>query len=706
MRPSDAGRRRITFNYGNNLGDVDSAVSRVTEIVDAGFGSVAAYDYAGIGRRIAAVLGNGVGHDLSGPSGYTGLDRFGRLSDLHYVDAAQQTIQRYQYAYDAAGNRLHAEVTHFQGNGRRSAVHQYDALSRLIASDIGQFSGGAIAAPYRRSLDWVLDNLGNWAGDAQSAGLTRQIDADGDGTPDQTVTIDHATDAANRLTQVTLDAGAGPLATAVVNDANGNVVFSGGPGVPANQSFFYQYDAWNRVLQVNYAGALTAADFDADGRIIDPVATPPGALAASFRYDGLGRRIRKDTPSPISPGEFISEDYYHDGVRRIQEAVYTPDGLGGGMQTEREYVYGPDYVDEFVLQTDPANGDAVYLLQDANYNVVATLSAGGAVPAGEPFEQYVYEPYGELVTVAVVNPGGPLNRVGHQGLFFDRLDDAIAPPLSAGAVGLYDNRNRSYSPELGRFLQRDPNESGSFILSALATNGDGWSIVLGGFNPQGHYGNGLNLYGYLGANPVDRTDPLGLDFQDDIDDLIAELLGQKLYALGAINEGARVAAIGLNTALDIAGSLLGIDVFQSVNVLATGRGGFWDALTIVSAVVPGSGALRGILKAKKIRRMARVGVFVGKKLRHHTVPRAVLKKLRPSVANNPLVRGRKGAPNVWRIPEDLHKDIHRGAQGGLWNNAWWAELDAVGGERAAEVGDVLRIREKLIRAFGLGEYRP
>ena len=49
-------------------------------------------------------------------------------------------------------------------------------------------------------------------------------------------------------------------------------------------------------------------------------------------------------------------------------------------------------------------------------------------------------------------------------------------------IGLYDLRNRFYSPDLGRFLQPDP---------------------------IGFWG-GKNLYGYCGNNPVTRWDPFGL----------------------------------------------------------------------------------------------------------------------------------------------------------------------------------------------------
>jgi RHS repeat-associated protein len=51
-------------------------------------------------------------------------------------------------------------------------------------------------------------------------------------------------------------------------------------------------------------------------------------------------------------------------------------------------------------------------------------------------------------------------------------------------TGLYDMRNRFYSPALNRFLQTDP---------------------------IGFAGDALNLYRYCGDDPVDRSDPMGLE---------------------------------------------------------------------------------------------------------------------------------------------------------------------------------------------------
>jgi hypothetical protein len=147
----------------------------------------------------------------------------------------------------------------------------------------------------------------------------------------------------------------------------------------------------------------------------------------------------------------------------------------------------------------------------------------------------------------------------------------------------------------------------------------------------------MNLYAYLGLNPVNRLDALGLSwgFEDEIDEFMDDYTGNALYALGTLNEGAKWVALGLNTALSITSSLLGLDVFESVELLASGRGGFWDAMNIVAAVTPigklgkAGGAIGSMFKWKWA---ATAGKVVSKFVGHHTVPTAVLKELRTVIA--------------------------------------------------------------------------
>jgi hypothetical protein len=237
------------------------------------------------------------------------------------------------------------------------------------------------------------------------------------------------------------------------------------------------------------------------------------------------------------------------------------------------------------------------MLQDVNYNVVALVSGGCAagVPgedcslpaAGTVLEQYSYEPYGTTVaaedtaigSVPAGTPPRAVNRVGFQGLFFERYDgDYTDPTIRPGVAGLYYARNRFYSPMLGRFIQRDVNETALPIITALAKNGEAVDILMGGFSAGGLYSDGMNLYQFAGSNPVNSRDPLGLE--DDFDEMVSDLTAQRLATTGYIQTAAGWMLLGMTTSLSVASSLLGFDVFNSVTSIAKGTGTFWDYLDV------------------------------------------------------------------------------------------------------------------------------
>jgi Bacterial EndoU nuclease len=314
---------------------------------------------------------------------------------------------------------------------------------------------------------------------------------------------------------------------------------------------------------------------------IDPVMEGPhvpGPLVVRPTYDGLGRLIVKSTPvlfgnEACGPGfaaadcPLRDEHYYYDGVRRLKEVVWREEAVviipeggsasGAGIEEpatetslnpllpltiveahpaeweQREYIYGTEYVDEFVCQIvseddDDGSGPTgmnrpLYMLQDANYNVVGLArgySGGGWTP-GEIAEQYTFGPYGQVLaseTFTPPTPGPtykpPLNPVGHQGLFFVRFDTPVTTPvLQPAARGLYHVRNRWLDSLLGRFTSSDPNGLGQTTPDSSQYHGVSVQPLPVELVPKSTYSDGMSLYLLLGAQPVSRTDPSGLYFE-------------------------------------------------------------------------------------------------------------------------------------------------------------------------------------------------
>ena len=121
---------------------------------------------------------------------------------------------------------------------------------------------------------------------------------------------------------------------------------------------------------------------------------------------------------------------------------------------------------------EPGGGEEVlHYLHDALGSVVALTDAAGAV-----VEQYTYDPYGPTYIEDPATGGRrDASAYGNPFAWTGQRYDA--------GVNLYHFLFRSYSPRLGRWLQRDP---------------------LG-------YIDGVSLYQYVGSRPTFFTDPLGLE---------------------------------------------------------------------------------------------------------------------------------------------------------------------------------------------------
>lgn len=212
-----------------------------------------------------------------------------------------------------------------------------------------------------------------------------------------------------------------------------------------------QYSAVNGgAISYDANGNLTGASgwtygYDAVNRLIS--ASGPGNTS-SYAYDPNGRRLSKTVNG-------VTTSYLYDGPNLVAEY----DGSGNLL---RRYVFGPG-VDEPLVQYTGATfvgGAKKYLLRNWQGSVIALADGSGNVAVGDV---YKYGPFGESNNPA----SGSLFR--YTGQVYD------------AETGLYHYKARTYSASLGRFLQTDP---------------------------AGTQDN-MNLYGYVGNDAVNGTDPTG-----------------------------------------------------------------------------------------------------------------------------------------------------------------------------------------------------
>jgi hypothetical protein len=97
---------------------------------------------------------------------YSGLDRFGRVKDNRWLDGAGADLDRLQYGYDRAGNRIWRRNVVAAALGKEfDELYGYDALHRLKQMARGTLNGGRTALTSQTFAQcWTLDSTGNWQG--------------------------------------------------------------------------------------------------------------------------------------------------------------------------------------------------------------------------------------------------------------------------------------------------------------------------------------------------------------------------------------------------------------------------------------------------------------------------------------------------------------------------------------------------------------
>jgi RHS repeat-associated protein len=352
------------------------------------------------------------------------------------------------YVYDLNGNLQ----TRTPDNSTHSD-YVYDALDRV--TNISHVLNGTT-----RTVQYDYDNVSNrkWTKRGGGSGDALKGDVFGYDLNDQ-------------VTAVKLSV-SNPDTTPVGNqtvfhDANGNrTTFA-----PYGQTDVYSINNLNQYSsRINNQGpnqTTTNASYDRNGNMITGLdgssytydsqnrllTATKGGSTEEFKYDGLNRQVSRKIGA-ASPLYNVYDGW--DLIAEYQPSATTP---------LNAYLHGVGGPVKLLTATS-----SFYYYQDASGSTSHLAASNGQLS-----EWYRYDLQGMPFFYNASDSSIPSSVAGIRHLFTGQQ--------WYSGIGLYDLRNRYYSPDIARFLQGDP---------------------------IGFEGDATNLYRYCGNNPVNRSDPTGL----------------------------------------------------------------------------------------------------------------------------------------------------------------------------------------------------
>ncbi len=450
---------------GNTTSYAYDKLGQLTE-VDQPFEQTTSFAYDGIGNQISRTTAAG-----------TLAFAYDAANRLTGVKAGESTLR--SYSYDAANRPTGAA----DAQGAKIEIgYNEDGLVSSLNDGRGQSltrgynSRGLLTKQVdgRGTLEYGYDKLGRLTSltDPQSKALSFAYDPEGDLTEvirPNGVTTTNVYNDAGRLAETSAEEEPSTVLEALKYgyDEAGNVTGKVDQRLEAETT--YAYDALNRLAEFNPPGeGATTYGYDKAGNRTEAGGTTYAFNAlnqltessdgTTYSYDGAGRMIGKANGSEETSYEWEPLDHLVKVEGPSETASYAYDALGRlSKRTIESSTQIAHYGDLTDMPTYDANGEGetttsyvhgarglveqrsgkatAYPLADAHGDITAISGSAGGVESRQS-----YDPWG-------VRLSGPSLEMGFLGAQ-ERPTDPATSLIQMGA--------RSYAPELGVFLSKDP----------------------------------------------------------------------------------------------------------------------------------------------------------------------------------------------------------------------------------------------------------